>query len=114
MPVEKRNSSVYSQAVFAFFLSLLLHQRGNEAHETSQLLSHPAVIFTVLHRDKTAFLKGLLKITLHVKDHRIAVNIGRAFKMQVKAAEIQVNGTHHSLFVVADKNLGVDKAGVYS
>ena len=30
--------------------------------------------------------------------------------MQVKAAEIQVNGAHHSLFVVADKNLGVDKA----
>ena len=47
---------------------------------------------------------------LHIIDHRIAVNVGRAFKMQVQASEIQINGSHHSLFVVADKYLGTTAA----
>ena len=51
-----------------------------------------------------------LKVRLDLGNTVRSAQIGGAFKVVVEAAVVQINGTHHSFPVVADKYLGVDEA----
>ena len=86
------------------------HQRRKQPQRPARRPLKERISPAFLQRDRFTFCDGRLEIPLDLQDHGILVNIRGALKVQVQAAEVQIDGSHHRLAVVADKFLCVHKS----
>ena len=52
------------------------------------------------------------KSSKNIPDHVVFVDPYAIFKMQIKTSVIQINGSHHSNFIITDKRLGMKESGL--
>ena len=57
-------------------------------------------------------MHGFQKILKNIPDHVVFVDPYAIFKMQIKTSVIQINGSHHSNFIITDKRLGMKESGL--
>lgn len=88
-----------------------LHQRRKRAQEPAGEPAAEPVPLAVLDGDLSAFGQRLLIIRLDCRYRRGAAHQGRAFKVEVQTAVVQVDAAGDGGGIVADEGLGVNKAG---
>ena len=88
-----------------------LHQRGQRFQDDSAQPAGEAALPDALPGHHAALAPRVLEILLDLGDAGDVPQIGRALKVVVEAAVVQVDGAHHRLGVVADEDLGVHESG---
>ena len=88
-----------------------LHQRSKGAQKTAQDTYRRSHCPHLLQGDFLTDVLGFQDVIPYLCNHGRKVKGDAALEVQVEAAEINIGGADHRSGVVADKHLGMDKAG---
>ena len=94
--------------VYFFFL----HPHGEQAQEHTRQLSQPRAGFPTADSDAAGLGDDRIHVLLQATAGIFAVEDRAALIVELEAAVIHVDGTHHGNLAVCNKGLGMEKAGL--